>query len=793
MRTFPESKFAVQYLGARGIKTETALEAGVEITTRDSAPSGIWRDRLGFDRWGDGFLPDIIEEAICFPCIDSKGNVQSFIVRIFPEIPGKDGKAAKFLSTKDNGGFPFITRLVWEIAAKPHQALCLTEGPVKALALQQIGVYAIGLNGVWSATANYHVDGSFPRLDLHSLLREFSWRGRKSHLVFDADFQSNHAVKHALIRTLIVLAAHNSDAGVLHWDAKNKGIDDFLVEQAKGTVPLQKIFELLCDDRLLLPKVLDRFDLEVVEMELVNCRLSGVLLEQMCRSCARPLGMGAAGLLKNILGERQRLESKVEEPLPDIAPRSLPLLLDDLVALLKKYVVFLMDEEHSIILSLWTIHTWLFHAFCYTPYILIYSPTVESGKTRIFEVLSLVCRSPEKTEGATSAALIRTIDEDKPQTFLLDEMDATYLAKSHDLEGENMRRFLNAGFKRGATFLRCVGQGADIIAKKFPAFCPKALAAITKCYPKSVSSRGIPIKIHPQVRKRSKEFLEGKERRAAKMRDRDASASVGSLRDELRVLGKDEELIKRLREARPEVPDELGDRQQDICEPLLAIADEAGGEWPEKARNALRTVYEKEGADLDIHAQLLSDIRRVFDEQKTDCLSTETLLRKLVELADDQLWPKWFERALKDGNLRSAGAKLAHHLKNYPIKPTTIRMGEDEFGEEIIAKGYYRRDFEDAWKRYLIEEYNDLGQTLRPLQSNSPGEICNDPNFVTVTKSRDVTAPTRGDNDVTDVTSLQKGKKKRSSKSKSKPKRRLSPQKNPPPDEDDQEPSEVAL
>jgi Protein of unknown function (DUF3631)/Domain of unknown function (DUF3854) len=791
-----KSNLAVEYLRARGVKLETVLEAGGKIITRDSAPSGIWNNHLGFDRWGDQMLPDIVEEAICLPCVDSKGNVTSFIFRIFPPLPGKDGEVAKFLTPKGGNGIPFITHAVWEVAAKPHQAICLTEGPIKALALQQIGNFSIGLNGVWSATARYEVAGSFPRLDLHPALKEFTWHGRKAHLIFDADFRSNHAVKHALIRTLIVLAANSADPGVLHWDEKHKGIDDFLAGQAKGKVPLQKVFDLLCDDRLLLPKLLNHFDLEVTEMDLVNCRLNGVLLEQMCRSCARPLGMSATGLLKNITEERRRLESKTEEPLPNIEPRSLALLLDDLVALLKKYVVFLMDEEHPAILSLWVIHTWLFRAFDYTPYILIYSPSVESGKTRIFEVLSLVCRSPEKTEGATSAALIRTIDEDKPQTLLLDEMDSTYLSKAHDLEGENTRRFLNGGFKRGATFMRCVGQGADIVAKKFPAYCPKALAAITKCYPSSVSSRGIPIEIHPQVKKFSKDFLEGRERRAAKMRDRDAGALVGSLRDELRVLASDEELIKKLNEARPEISDDLGlgDRQEDICEPLLAIADEAGIAWGEKARNALKAIFNREAADLDVHTRLLFDIKQVYhggkpDEkgkrpyEETDRLPTELLLNRLVELADDQPWPMWFEKLLKDGHIKSAGSKLAYYLERYGIRPRTIYFGKDDYGEEQTAKGYLREQFEDAWKRYLPEEVpspvSPSGTSGRQPRGKTPDDLTTKDNPVV----RDFT---REPDDLTTLTAQEGDKKKKPSK----PKKRLSPQKNPPPADEKESPNQ---
>jgi Protein of unknown function (DUF3631) len=42
-----------------------------------------------------------------------------------------------------------------------------------------------------------------------------------------------------------------------------------------------------------------------------------------------------------------------------------------------------------------------------------------------------------------------------------------------------------------------------------------------------------------------------------------------------------ENTVEALRDARPSPPDDLTDRQQDCAEQLVAIADAAGGEWPE--------------------------------------------------------------------------------------------------------------------------------------------------------------------------------------------------------------------
>ena len=65
--------------------------------------------------------------------------------------------------------------------------------------------------------------------------------------------------------------------------------------------------------------------------------------------------------------------------------------------------------------------------------------------------------------------------------------------------------------------------------------------------------------------------------------------------------------------ADPLIPAGLHDRAADNWEPLFAIADEAGGEWPERARNIaiIFSAREDEGGS---HGELLlADIRETFD------------------------------------------------------------------------------------------------------------------------------------------------------------------------------------
>src|SRR5262249_33118035 len=158
-------------------------------------------------------------------------------------------------------------------------------------------------------------------------------------------------------------------------------------------------------------------------------------------------------------------------------------------------------------------------------------------------------------------------------------------------------------------------------------------------------------------------------------------------------LAQQQELIEALRDARPTLPCELNDRAQDFSEPLIAIADAAGGEWPKRARKAIVNLC-GEQEDADPGVKLLQAINEVFNEMKADKLSTRELLERLVA-KEDGPWAAWFEDALKHDKLKTAGSRLAGKLKRYKIKPDKLRFGEE------TANGYSRACFERAWKLNL--------------------------------------------------------------------------------------------
>src|SRR5262249_53418900 len=142
-----------------------------------------------------------------------------------------------------------------------------------------------------------------------------------------------------------------------------------------------------------------------------------------------------------------------------------------------------------------------------------------------------------------------------------------------------------------------------------------------------------------------------------------------------------------IRDADPAIPDELNDREADVWEPLFALADLAGGEWPQRARAAAIAMAGRAEPDT-LPQVLLADIRAIFNAKETDKMKSEDLL-KVLNAMTDRLWP-----TICKGHEMTAH-KLSRMLKDFQIAPGSIRLTRG------TAKGYTRSQFEDSWERYL--------------------------------------------------------------------------------------------
>ena len=137
----------------------------------------------------------------------------------------------------------------------------------------------------------------------------------------------------------------------------------------------------------------------------------------------------------------------------------------------------------------------------------------------------------------------------------------------------------------------------------------------------------------------------------------------------------------------PEMPPEIVDRDADCWEPLISVADAAGGGWPDRARcNAVTLVMlNREEREESLGIRLLSDMRVVFGDD--DGKFTSAILDALCKL-DESPWNDIRGKQLTDRG-------LAVRLRAYGIKPKPVRIGAN------VARGYRREDFIETWRRYL--------------------------------------------------------------------------------------------
>ena len=406
-------------------------------------------------------------------------------------------------------------------------------------------------------------------------------------------------------------------------------------------------------------------------------------------------------------------------------------LLDELAGTLRRFVV--LPKWGAETLALWVLHTHAFRLLEVTTYIGIESPEKECGKSTLLTVLSRLVNRPAVSSNISASAFFRVIEELEP-TLLIDEADTNLRGR------DELRGILNAGYTKPTAFVWRIcyeatgraegaavadecgqthggetetgaewsvergsmmsgGSGADVTLKpeEFPSpqplsprrgeplaalgkaagrvaryscWCPKAIAAIGHLHP-TLASRCIVVRMQ---RKRA-----GEECERLKRLD-----TTELKRKCLRFVAEHE---REIAQAEPQIPAGLTNRAADVWEPLLALADLAGGGWPELARDAAvgLTVAAQEHSPI---GSLLLDILLVFTEMQRERVFSRELVAGLLGCGDRP----WAE--LRRGKQLSE-MWLAQRLRPYGIQPRTIRIGE------AVGKGYKEEDFTETFRRYI--------------------------------------------------------------------------------------------
>ena len=362
---------------------------------------------------------------------------------------------------------------------------------------------------------------------------------------------------------------------------------------------------------------------------------------------------------------------------------------------LGRFVCYPSEHAH-VAHVLWVAHAHCMDAWESTPRLAALSPEPESGKTRLIETTALLVPNPVEAINVSVAYLFRKVgSEEGPPTILFDEIDTVFGPKAK--ENEETRALLNAGHRRGAVVGRCVVKGKTFETEEIPAYCAVALAGLG-WLPDTILSRSIIIRMR---RRHAGERVE-------QFRYRVHSREGYQLRDALVAWAAG--ITDVLANARPDMPAGVEDRMADCWEPLLAIADFIGGEWPNRARKAaVSLVSDAREVEPSLGIKLLADLQTVF--AGAELVPTTVVLNALHALPESP----WGD--LKGKPLNDRG--LALRLRQYGVKSKQIRTGD------ITLKGYDRADLFDVWKRYLPQssDKSKTNKTSETSQESRGGSV----------------------------------------------------------------------
>lgn len=344
-------------------------------------------------------------------------------------------------------------------------------------------------------------------------------------------------------------------------------------------------------------------------------------------------------------------------------------LLEEVRLFIARFVAFPLPAALDAT-TLWAAHAHMTRHLYTSPRLALLSPEPGSGKTRALEVLQLLVPNAMFSFSASPAAVFRRLDK-HVHTLLFDEVDTVFSRRGKDDGNEDLRALLNAGYRRGATIPRCVGPNHDV--RDFAVFAPTALAGLGDL-PDTIMSRSIIVRMRRRAPgERVEQFrYRVQEGEGAALRERMAAwalragAEIGA--------------------AMPALPDGVEDRNAEVWEPLIAVADAAGGHWPATARAAsLALLKIASDREVSLGVRLLRDLRLVFGDNTT--MTTADILDALNEM-DEAPWGGLYGKPLEPRT-------LAQILKRYGVSSVKVKV------ESRSLKGYRREHLWDAWTRYL--------------------------------------------------------------------------------------------
>ncbi len=167
-------------------------------------------------------------------------------------------------------------------------------------------------------------------------------------------------------------------------------------------------------------------------------------------------------------------------------------LFKDITKYYKRFIIF-TNPEHYILLTLWTMGTYMFRAFSYYPY-LHFVGEKGTGKSTVLGLVRAIAFNGQNSVGTTQAVLFRESESLSP-TWMLDESEwlgSKFLEKSQGLSD-----ILKSGFHKEGIARRCSTNENSKI-ESFCVYSPKAFASINE-FDNVLADRTIPITLQKKL------------------------------------------------------------------------------------------------------------------------------------------------------------------------------------------------------------------------------------------------------------------------------------------------------
>ena len=338
-------------------------------------------------------------------------------------------------------------------------------------------------------------------------------------------------------------------------------------------------------------------------------------------------------------------------------------LLSALVEQLKRFVVFKYDIDPPAA-ALWIAFAWIYDIVAiHSPILAVMAPDINCGKSTMLGALARLTPRPFTGVELTGPSLFRRVDRDHP-TLLIDEA-ADLFHRKRDLQN-----IVNASWIRGTMIPRVV-QGVD---RDFDPFCPKVIAFNGTALPiRVLASRCIVITLWSKLSSEKAELFPCRRARVS---------GVAAQADALECRSRDG---ARRRESA--LPPDFDNRLAANWRLLFAIADHAGGAWPEQARKAAISRAPLEPSAGGALLEALRGLRAQGGNRES--IASAAIVQALTADLDGE----WCEYK---GHGPITQRQVAALLKNYEISPRTIHPTGKA---DASPRGYVWRDFDDAFAR----------------------------------------------------------------------------------------------